>query len=163
MGESSMTEMLLHLHRKCSMIQGVWRTAACLQTGLLSSLRLTRWLSAHWWHLHRKEGISSIWQDWPFHSDSFRDGSVVGLCSFGHQKTNNKMKEKTVWSYTTYMNSYFRKYSQAASAFSICNQRTTAEDRLPQPLVQLRLQDTQWPHLVSFTKELSLFCSGKYM
>lgn len=128
----------------------------------LCSPRRTRGLSAHSSHLPRKKGISSVWQNRPFHSlglsDSYRDGSEMGLCSFGHQKTNEAMKEETVWSYTTLMNSPFRMCSQAASVFSAWNQRDYSRWQ-----VQFRLWDTQGPHPFSFKKELNLFCSGKEM
>lgn len=89
--------------------------------------RWTRGLSARRSPLPGQEGISSVWQARPFQSrdlsGSYRDGSEMGLCSFGHQRTNETMKQNPFWSYTTLMNSPFGKHSQTASAFSVCNKR----------------------------------------
>lgn len=88
-------------------------------------------------------GINSVWQDCPSHShsvsDSYRDRSEMGLCSFDHQKTNDSMKEKTAWSYATLMDAPFRKHLRIVSVSSACNQR---QNRLSEPL-DLLIQDSK--------------------
>lgn len=110
------------------------------RNGLCSPVRIRGF--QHMDHTFRG-GIGSVWQDCPSHShsvsDSYRGRSEMGLCFFVHQKTNDCMKEKTVWSYATLRNSPFKKHLQIVSVSSVCNQR---QNRFPEPLDQL-IQDTQ--------------------